>query len=181
MFNFLIRLLKAFQDFINKYIPIICEFFTELSNLFLGEGVKEKEKTPIEGVVVSSKITYESDFFESQEEEDGFYPDLAKVIKKCSIRPELSYYLFCCDNKIEGSKIHNEMNNFLMDHSKSLEIVNLLSKYSKLSGKIMPGGVLDDKASISFNHHLFKKIFEPKSNFTKAQYNLFFYRLFKAS
>ena len=73
------------------------------------------------------------------------------------------------------------MNNFLMDHSKSLEIVNLLSKYSKLSGKIMPGGVLDDKASISFNHYLFKKIFEPKSNFTKAQYNLFFYRLFKAS
>jgi len=182
MFNFLISLLKAFQDFVNKYIPIICEFFIELSNLFLGEGGKgNSDKTPIQGVVVSSKTTYESDFFESEREEERFYSDLAKTIKKCSIRPELAYYLFCSDNKIEGSKIHNEMNNFLMDPHKSLEIVTLLSNYPKLSDKIIPGGVINDKASISFNHYLFRKIFEPKSNFTKAQYNLFFYRIFKAA
>jgi hypothetical protein len=193
MFELIKLILEKVREFINKYFPILSDAITEVAEIIgliktskqniglddvidISHYVEVTEKT--ENIPMASP--YFNDFFSSKEEEESYFHDLALFSTEHKLRPELVYYMFCCDRKVNGTKLDNEMQNFLSKKDNIDHFMSFLSDYPKLKDLIIVNGAIDMQHSKRFNSYIRTIIFESDPNFNYARYTSYFYTLTKS-
>lgn len=183
MFELIKLILELVRGFINKYFPILSEALTEIAEI-LGL-IKSNDYKDLNTVIDISDYVevkdpeYSNDFFSSKEEEEKYFIDLASFSSKHNLIPELVYYMFCCDKKVNGTRLDNEMKGFLSKDENVENFLSLLSDYPKLRDLIIVDGSVDMKHSKKFNKYIRDIIFEPDPNFNCARYTPYFFKLTK--